>query len=580
MRLLAAVVAMLALAPATAAAVTFPAMQELPVTGNVFAPSLRLAVTGDGTVLAGWEESEDASIPRRVEVSIRPPGGTFAIPQRLNPAARGALYWLGASPDGHAIALWYDYDDDKLHVAAAPPAGAFADAGTVPVAWPPSDYAESGRFAIAPDGTLAVLYPTHTSTEDTISAVLRDPGGIWSAPEKVTGVPAGPPGPRTRTCAVRFDGAGNLLAEYSSRAVDGGRLRTKYRPAGGGWVNELPFVPQGVSSECLAIEAPDHVLDVDADGRFATVWLDSTNDTYAAVRGPGPGGQWTSTLIGPDTSEENNLATDDAGHFTAVVSTLSEGVRIARYDPATGAWDRSTLFPDGNGDNVEFPQVAADRDSGEVVAGITRLHDGDGDGSPDAAEIVGAGADGADAPFGPLSVLRSGALFGASGLATNSLPATVASGGTWAIGFATQRGDGSITAAEVVAPGTVPPTPGPPGGGTVPPPPGGGGAPPPPSGGPVKLGRLVVFPKRRSCGRRAALRIRLRKPPAGLSIRSASIGLNHKRRKRVRGRGLRRPIVLHRLPRGELRITVTLKLSDGRKVSFSKRYAHCRRTHR
>ena len=72
-------------------------------------------------------------------------------------------------------------------------------------------------------------------------------------------------------------------------------MRSKYRPAGGAWVNEQSFP---VNSSCERLE-PDRGLDVDASGRFVLLWFAANNDTLGAIRGAGQAGVWTSTVLVP-----------------------------------------------------------------------------------------------------------------------------------------------------------------------------------------------------------------------------------------------------------------------------------------
>jgi hypothetical protein len=73
------------------------------------------------------------------------------------------------------------------------------------------------------------------------------------------------------------------------------------------------------------------------------------------------------------------------------------------------------------------------------------------------------------------------------------------------------------------------------------------------------------------------LKLRLRRPPAGIAIHSAVVLLDGKRVKTVRGKALRRPIALRHVRRGRLRIKVVLRLSGGRRMSETKRYPRCHR---
>lgn len=86
--------------------------------------------------------------------------------------------------------------------------------------------------------------------------------------------------------------------------------------------------------------------------------------------------------------------------------------------------------------------------------------------------------------------------------------------------------------------------------------------------------KLVRLPSARRCLRRRRLRLRL-KVPRSLHARRAVITVNGRTRRVVRGRGLRRSLLLRRLPRGRVRLRVTVVLSDGRRVRGGRRYRTC-----
>jgi len=69
---------------------------------------------------------------------------------------------------------------------------------------------------------------------------------------------------------------------------------------------------------------------------------------------------------------------------------------------------------------------------------------------------------------------------------------------------------------------------------------------------------------------RKSLRIKL---PRGL--RSASVYVNGKRVKRLRGRDLRVPVSIRRLPRGAVRVKIVARKKSGKRVTSTKRYRGC-----
>ena len=136
-----------------------------------------------------------------------------------------------------------------------------------------------------------------------------------------------------------------------------------------------------------------------------------------------------------------------------------------------------------------------------------------------------------------------------------------------------------------------PPPPPPDGGGTTPPPggttpPAGGTRPPmtvPPGNQPpgtvvpVTAGQLATLPsaRRRPCGSRRNFRIRLRRPPAGVTVREARVLVNGKRVKVVRGARLTAPVDLRGFPRGRAVVTIRITLGDGRVLRGRRVYRPC-----
>jgi hypothetical protein len=84
----------------------------------------------------------------------------------------------------------------------------------------------------------------------------------------------------------------------------------------------------------------------------------------------------------------------------------------------------------------------------------------------------------------------------------------------------------------------------------------------------------IALPPGKRCTRRNGFVIRLR-APRGQRLRSAVVFVGGRRAKVVKGRSLRKPVHLRRLPRGRVRIDVTLRTSSGRRISRSRTYRFC-----
>jgi endoglycosylceramidase len=89
-------------------------------------------------------------------------------------------------------------------------------------------------------------------------------------------------------------------------------------------------------------------------------------------------------------------------------------------------------------------------------------------------------------------------------------------------------------------------------------------------------GLTIVLPgTSRRCARRRTLTVRISRR-AGVRIASATIYINGKRVRVVRGRALRRTITLHNLPRGRLRLKVVVRTTTGRRLVARRTYPACR----
>ena len=79
----------------------------------------------------------------------------------------------------------------------------------------------------------------------------------------------------------------------------------------------------------------------------------------------------------------------------------------------------------------------------------------------------------------------------------------------------------------------------------------------------------------RTCASRRAFRIKLRKAPRGDRIRSATVTVNGKRVRIARGKRLRAPVNLKGLPKGTVRVVVTVRTRKGRTLRSARTYRTC-----
>jgi hypothetical protein len=91
--------------------------------------------------------------------------------------------------------------------------------------------------------------------------------------------------------------------------------------------------------------------------------------------------------------------------------------------------------------------------------------------------------------------------------------------------------------------------------------------PPPAAGG-------VAGTQQKKCVSRRIFRIRLR-IPKGKKALSATVRVNGKKVRVVRGKRLRAPVRLRGLPKGKIRVRITIRLANGRKISGVRTYHTC-----
>jgi hypothetical protein len=91
-------------------------------------------------------------------------------------------------------------------------------------------------------------------------------------------------------------------------------------------------------------------------------------------------------------------------------------------------------------------------------------------------------------------------------------------------------------------------------------------------------GPAATLPSSRRCVSRRRFRIKLRPAPRGDRHRSAEVRINGRRAKRVRARGgkrIRTTIDLRGLPKGTVRVTVTVRTARGRTLRSARTYRTC-----
>ena len=113
-----------------------------------------------------------------------------------------------------------------------------------------------------------------------------------------------------------------------------------------------------------------------------------------------------------------------------------------------------------------------------------------------------------------------------------------------------------------------PPAPVPPPAPIPPPPP----APKPPNA--IKPSTVFTFPSAKKCASRRSFKIRIREPK-GVKLVSATVTVNKKRVKTLKGKRITAGVDLRGLPKGTVTVSVSAKTADGRTVKDSRKYHTC-----
>ena len=89
-----------------------------------------------------------------------------------------------------------------------------------------------------------------------------------------------------------------------------------------------------------------------------------------------------------------------------------------------------------------------------------------------------------------------------------------------------------------------------------------------------KVAAVIVQPSARQCVSRRNFRIRL-KQPKGLALKSATVSVNGKRVATRSGKRVTAPVDLRGLPKGRFTVKIAVTLTDGRKLTSTRRYRTC-----
>lgn len=192
---------------------------------------------------------------------------------------------------GWTTAVWTDDVGDQLRVMSATkrPGQPWSPATQLS---PADSFSVYPSVAVAPDGTLWVMWVRNVGLDGRVEVARRSPGGAWSDPVLVSAA-----GLDVNTGQIAVNGAGVAVAVWVHYAGDGNYQVVASRASSTGvWSTPATLTP--ATSNALA---PRVAGSPAADGNFHAIWIaeDSASGHYriqgrSMIRGQWKGPSWVS----------------------------------------------------------------------------------------------------------------------------------------------------------------------------------------------------------------------------------------------------------------------------------------------
>jgi hypothetical protein len=465
---------------------------------------------------------------------------------------------------GQYVVVWssslQDTGAEAIYARRFDAGGTPMSEGEIHVNTPPSQNT-TPAVAVAPDGRFAIAWTRFVMEENVILRFFAADGTPASTeiPVTTTGAANDP--------ALAMAADGSVVVAWDDNEHD--VLARRYGPNGAmpSGVIPLATTPLNETSPRLAMQP---------GGGFVAVWnvlSPGDNDDTVIGRFAASGSPLTTPgLIGADLDHREGpavVATAADGSVVAAwtVGNASSRTLWRRFAPDLAPTTEATPANAGTDADHDVGGVGV-ADDGSVVIGWEHYFTTGSD-----AQLRSFASDGtplsADTPVNPRA--------GYNPITGVAMQPDGRFAVTWTGDGAAGDGDGEGVFARFYASGAVTGAPAPP-------------PPPPPSqqspvtATPRRPARLsarsiVKLPNTKRCVSRSRFRIHL-KIPKSLALASATVVLNGKRVKIVKGRRLSAAIDLRGLPKGTFTVAITLKAKDGRSSRTSRRYHTCARKRR
>ena len=94
--------------------------------------------------------------------------------------------------------------------------------------------------------------------------------------------------------------------------------------------------------------------------------------------------------------------------------------------------------------------------------------------------------------------------------------------------------------------------------------------------GPSAIADFTTLPAASTCVKARKLTIRFKKPPKGYTVKTVTVKVNAKKVATVKGKQLKKPLYLRKLPKGTFTVTVSITLTKGKGLTEKRRYTACK----
>jgi PKD domain len=335
----------------------------------------KVTFDGEGNIITAWSRGECTGASEthqcsdtRVQVSIRPPGETFAQAQTL-PGNAGFGLKLVAGAQGAAALAWTAGSGGLLY-AVRPPGQPFGSVQRITD--DPGAFQGQPALAMDPSGNVIAFWASGSQTVAHMRWAVAGPGQGFGP---VQTIPGDALADRNDTMDLAADGQGGVTAVWSLRDASGREVRYATGTSQGfSDAQSIPGDPGDFASEPRAT--------ADTLGNVVAMWISSEGASLEqvryAVRGPGQPFGAAQTIASPGQASAPHVATAPGGRTVAAWNTNTPDQFFAIREPG-GGFGPAQQLP-GTDNNSSDPDVAIDPQGAGLAVwagaagGTTKVH--------------------------------------------------------------------------------------------------------------------------------------------------------------------------------------------------------------